>query len=293
MSRFAEFTTLMPIEEFSIGQFAHRVPAEVVAAWRDNGMGFLGDGFFRMVDPRRAAEQLDGVVGLPDGSTVLFVSALGDLILHVGGRFLVIKFRWGVIDVVPSGTTFGGLVELLGDPEAREVSFEWSPYAEAVERTGIPHLEELLGFVPLLGLGGAPVAANLQRMDFWEHISLIAQTVGLPQLRGFLRTPEAPVPPAMPVDRASLPGALDELAAVGEDLFRRLATNAGQQFEGGLNIVPFDDGVAVVRAVRGGGTIFVGADRAVLYQGSAVGFEEGVRAFRAGTRTPLERFVRC
>ena len=26
----------------------------------------------------------------------------------------------------------------------------WAPYPEAVERTGIPHLEELLGFVPLL-----------------------------------------------------------------------------------------------------------------------------------------------
>lgn len=202
----------------------------------------------------------------------------------------MIKFRWGVIDVVPNGTMFEGLVQLLDDPVAREISFEWGPYVEAVERTGIPHLEELLGFVPLLGLGGAPVAANLQRMDFWEHIALIAQTVGLPQLRGFLRIPKVAVPPAVPVDRASLSGALDELAAVGEELFRRLAANAGQQLEGGLNIVPFDDGVAVVRAVRGGGTIFVGADRAVLYQGSAVGFEEGVRAFRAGARTSRDRF---
>jgi hypothetical protein len=108
---------------------------------------------------------------------------------------------------------FEGLVQLLDDPVAREVSFEWGPYVEAVEWTGIPHLEELLGFVPLLVLGGAPVAANLQRMDFWEHIALIAQTVGLPQLRGFLRIPEAAAPPAVPVDRSSLSGALDELAA--------------------------------------------------------------------------------
>lgn len=292
MVKFAGFTTLMPIEEYSIEQFAQQVPPEVLSAWRENGMGFFSDGYFRMVDPRRAAEQLEGVVGLPDGSTVLFASALGDLIVHAGGRFLVIKFRWGVIDVAPNGTTFEDIVALLEDPAARQVSFEWAPYPEAVERTGIPHLEELLGFVPLLGLGGAPVAANLQRMDFWEHIPLIAQTVGLPQLRGFLRTPdgERPVPSATAVERSSLSAELEELAGVGEGLFRNLAEKAGQSFEDELTFIPFDDGVAVVRAVRGGGTIFVGADRELLYQGSAVGFEDGVRAFRAGTRTALERF---
>lgn len=292
MTKFAGFTTLMPIEEHSIDQFVQQVPAEVVAAWRDNGMGFFADGYFRLVDPRRAAAQREGVVGLPDRSTVLFASALGDLIVHAVGRFLVIKFRWGVIDVAPNGTSFEDIVALLEDPAAREISFEWAPYPEAVERTGIPHLEELLGFVPLLGLGGAPVAANLQRMDLWEHIALIAQTVGLPQLRGFLRTPdgERPVPSATAVERSSLSAELDELAGVGEGLFRKLAENAGQALDNELRLVPFDDGLAVVRAVRGGGTIFVGADRELLYQGSAVGFEDGVRAFRAGTRTPLERF---
>lgn len=85
MTKFAGFTTLMPIEEHSIDQFVQQVPAEVVAAWRDNGMGFFAHGYFRLVDPRRAAAQREGVVGLPDRSTVRFTSALGDLIVHALG----------------------------------------------------------------------------------------------------------------------------------------------------------------------------------------------------------------
>jgi hypothetical protein len=292
MPTFAHFVPYAPIDEQTVARFAPTVPPEVVSAWREHGSGYVSDGYFRLVDPGRAAQSLEGTMNLPEGAAVLFTTALGDLVVHLGGRYLVVKFRWGVIDVTPPGTSFAELVRLMDDPAARDLSFEWSPYLEAARRTGVPALDEVLGFVPMLALGGPPVAENLRRMGLWEHLAIIAQMAGVPSVRGDLRTPETerPVPSPVPVDRSQLSPALEPLAARGEALFRQLATKAGQGLTDPMTLVPFDDGVAVVRAVRGGATIFVGPDQTVLYSSSAMSFEDGVRAFRAGRRTAPDRF---
>lgn len=101
---------------------------------------------------------------------------------------------------------------------------------------------------------------------------------------------EPPAPRPVVVERATLPAELETLAAFGEALFRRIAAATGRTPDEPLRVVPFDDGIAVMQPMRGGATIFVGADRTVLFQTSAVGFSKGVAAFRAGERTPLERF---
>ena len=85
MTRFRSFDPVAPIGETTIAEFEGRVPAEVAALWRSGGAGLVGDGFFRLVDPARAAALLDGVLALPEGSTVLFTTALGDLVAHVNG----------------------------------------------------------------------------------------------------------------------------------------------------------------------------------------------------------------
>lgn len=291
MPTFAQFTPVAPIEPATIEHYAAAVPPEVVAAWREHGSGYVGDGFFRFVDPARAEQMLAGV-GLPAGSVVLFTTALADVVVWAGSMVLVFKFRWGVFDVAQN-LTFPRLVELASDPMARDASWEWQPYPQKVATDGVPHFEQCYGFVPLLALGGAPSATNLQLSGLYEHIAVIAQLAGAPKLRGFLRVPDAngrPIPPAVPVDRAALPPAQQELAQVGEQLFRRIAEGAGQQLTEALNVIPVDDGVAVIRATRGGGTIFVAADRSALYQASSVTFDQGVGAFRAGQRTPIEKF---
>ena len=292
MPTFTHFMAHAPIDEQTVARFAPTVSAEVVSAWREHGSGYVSDGYFRFVDPGHAAQMLEGTMNLPEGSTVLFTTALGDLVVHLGGRYLVVKFRWGVIDVTPVGTGFPDLLRLMEDPAARDLSFEWSPYLEAGQRTGVPSMDEVLGFVPMLAMGGAPVAANLQRMGLWEHLAIIAQMAGVPTVRGDLRTPETdrPVPAPVPVERSQLSPTLEPLAARGESLFRQLAAKTGQGMTDPLTFVPVDDGVAVVRAVRGGGTIFVGPDQTVLYSGSSLSFDDGVRAFRSGMRTAPEKF---
>lgn len=80
------------------------------------------------------------------------------------------------------------------------------------------------------------------------------------------------------------------LADVGTTLFRSHAAKSGQTLDDLLTVVPFDGGVAVVRAVRGGGKIFVAGDGSVMYRGSSYTFERAVEEFRAGERTPVESF---
>ncbi len=80
------------------------------------------------------------------------------------------------------------------------------------------------------------------------------------------------------------------LARHGRSLFHSLAAKSGRTLDDPLNVIPFDGGVAVVRAVRGGGKIFVAEDGSVMYRGSSYTFERALEEFRAGERTPLESF---
>nr|WSW67090.1 hypothetical protein OG461_13260 [Streptomyces sp. NBC_00995] len=77
-----------------------------------------------------------------------------------------------------------------------------------------------------------------------------------------------------------------QLIEFGEALYRRIAPDAAL----GHVLLPDDDAVAVVHRVRGGGTILVAADRSVLFAGSAHDLGVALTGFRAGARTPVERF---
>ncbi|MEV1131388.1 T6SS immunity protein Tdi1 domain-containing protein [Agromyces sp. NPDC049794] len=281
MTTFRSFDLVAPIAEETIAQYAAQVPAEVVELWRAQGAGFVGDDrYFRVVDPARAAQMLQGVFGLPDGSTVLFTTALGDLVVHANGLYLVVKSRWGAIDVI-EGATFDELIALIDDPAQRDIAWEWQPYPAARDRDGAPDFEQCFGYVPLLALGGSPDASHLQLSGLYEHLALIAQLAGQPEVRRHL--------PVAPADRT--PGGaagvdLDRLVEVGRELFAKLTDDPT------LNIIELPDalGVCLVHAVRGGGKVYVAPDETVLFVGSAVDFDAGLGAFRDGVRTPLEKF---
>lgn len=77
-----------------------------------------------------------------------------------------------------------------------------------------------------------------------------------------------------------------ELIEFGEALYRRVSPDAAL----GHVLLPEDDAVAVVHRVRGGGTVLVGADRSVLFSPSARDIGVALTEFRAGVRTPVDRF---
>ncbi|MER5274725.1 hypothetical protein ABT025_03080 [Streptomyces sp. NPDC002809] len=77
------------------------------------------------------------------------------------------------------------------------------------------------------------------------------------------------------------------LLEFGEALYGHISPGADL----GHVLLPEDDAVAVVHRVRGGGTILVAADRSVLFSGSARDLSAALTDFRAGVRTPVERFA--
>ncbi|MGI9821833.1 T6SS immunity protein Tdi1 domain-containing protein [Agromyces sp. Marseille-Q5079] len=278
MTSFRTFDPVAPISDETIERYRAQVPPEVAELWRSQGAGFVGtDGFFRVVDPARAAEMLADVLSVPDGATVLFTTALADVIAYANGLYLVFKPRFGALDVIQD-TSFDELVAHLEDPAQRDEAWEWEPYPAARDREGIPGIEECYGFVPLLAIGGRADAEHLQRGGLYEHLAVIAQLAGQPEVRRVIE-----FAPAAPSDAAA---DQDRLVSVGLALFAKLtdATN--------LTVIHLPDGlgVCIVHAVRGGGKIYVAPDESALFVGSSVDYEAGLGAFRDGVRTPLEKF---
>ncbi|WP_159100263.1 T6SS immunity protein Tdi1 domain-containing protein [Streptomyces lunaelactis] len=280
MTTFRTFDPVAPISEETITQFAGQVPDGVVELWRAQGAGFVGDdGYFRVVDPARAASMFKGVLSLPEGSTVLFTTALADAVVSVNGLYLVVKSRFGAIDIVER-RSFDEIVGLIEDPAQRDVGWEWQPYPAARDRDGVPGLEQCFGYVPLLALGGSSNLDHLQLGGLYEHLAVIAQLAGQPQVRRLL-------PVAAAADGATaVTGGTDRLVEVGRNLFAMFTTDPV------VNIVelPGGLGVCLVHAVRGGGKIYVAPDESALFVGPAVDFDAGLGAFRDGVRTPIEKF---
>ncbi|WP_406454228.1 hypothetical protein OG782_24135 [Streptomyces sp. NBC_00876] len=93
----------------------------------------------------------------------------------------------------------------------------------------------------------------------------------------------SPLPPTPPVPTPEQRLLLE----FGEELSRRIAPHARIAHV----LLPEDDAVAVVQQGRGGGSILVAADRSVYFFGSALGISAALPEFRAGARTPVERFA--
>lgn len=72
----------------------------------------------------------------------------------------------------------------------------------------------------------------------------------------------------------------------GAELFHRIAPGVVLSHRP----LPEDDAVVVVHPVRGGGSIYVAPDESVLFMASAVPPHRALEMFRAGRRTPVERF---
>ena len=79
------------------------------------------------------------------------------------------------------------------------------------------------------------------------------------------------------------------LTAWGVELFRRISPDEDLALT--FHLLPDDDAVLVVHAVRGGGSIYVAADETVLFAASALSPDKALEAFRSGTRTSVDKFV--
>lgn len=185
---FDSFQQVAPIPEATIQHYADQVPEAIVQAWRDHGAGFLNDGYFRLVDPARADQMLGPARPLPADTTIVFTTALADLIGYRNGMFLVAKTRLGEIHA--TSEPFERLTTLLTDhPGDRDAIWDWQPYPAAREQHGTPGFEECLMHIPLLGLGGRGNPEAMQTGSLWLHNALMLQLTGPPRFTHMLPLP--------------------------------------------------------------------------------------------------------
>lgn len=185
MTEIEHFQAWGPIPEESIQQFEAVAPEGLLELWREKGRGAIGElGFIRLVDPARAANMVRGIVSLPEGSVVVGVTALADLLVVLpGNTWAAIKYRWKVIDPLPPGVTLDAYLDAVEDPGMLQDFFQWDVYPQAVERLGIPGEDRCFGYVPLLALGGRMAPESLEEMGLWEHMMLNVQLAGPPTPR--------------------------------------------------------------------------------------------------------------
>lgn len=185
---FPDFLPVAPIPADTITAYQQRVPAEVSAAWEQHGAGFLGDGYFRFVDPARADAMMGTVRPVPDDAVVLFATAMADLVVWWQDMYLVVKTRLGEIHA--ASIPFEALVTLMGsDPEARAVAWDWEPYPQAVQRLGVPAFEQCLMHVPILAMGGRGDPATMDLGSLWVHLDLMLRMAGPPTFTHMLPLP--------------------------------------------------------------------------------------------------------
>ncbi len=187
-------------------------------------------------------------------------------------RYLTYVLGGSVRDVLGLPTIVTGFLS----EGAPEVSITHAPRVTVLESIAEPGRR-----VQLFG-------AEVDNGEMLSHV----MTFSLEELRASFAAPDG-MPLFAFVRRDAPPAStpqIEALSEVGRGLFHSLAAKSGQTLDDPLNVVPFDGGVAVVRAVRGGGKIFVAEDGSVMYRGSAYTFERALEEFRAGERTPLESF---
>jgi len=191
---FAQFHPIGPIPPTTFARYEQLVPPAVADSWRQYGAGFVDDGYFRQVDPARAAAMVGNVNPVLYNSVILFTTAMADLIVYWDDFFLVIKLRLG--EIHPTKITFDKLVQLMQDvptdeygPGYRDAIWDQQPYPAVRSRLGVPAFEDCFMHVPLLKMGGRGDPAQMQIGSVWTHIALMYQLTGAPQISHNLPKP--------------------------------------------------------------------------------------------------------
>lgn len=191
---FSQFQPAGSVPESTLAQVEARVPPPVAQAWRQYGTGFVGDGYFRLVDPARAIAMLGAASPVPDDAVVVFTTAMADLVAWWHDYFLVVKSRLGEIHATQ--VPFERLVELMADVPGRDgmlgyrdAIWDQQPYPAARDRLGVPGFEDCFMHVPLLRMGGRGDAAAIQIGGVWPHVAMMTQLTGKPAFTHMLPTP--------------------------------------------------------------------------------------------------------
>lgn len=159
-----------------INKYREKVPSEVIEFWEEYGIGSFSSGYIKSINPGEYEDILTSGSNRFTDAIVLFVTALGDLIIWSDGYVRVLNFRYGVNDTIMAGFDF--FFEDIIDENFQKKYLKSDQYTQALEILGKPDYAEGYGYFPLLGAGGTEDVNRLQKVLIKEHILTIISLVG-------------------------------------------------------------------------------------------------------------------
>lgn len=172
------------VDDTFIAQYAGIAPESLITLWKEAGLGMFCDGLFRIINPEEFQFFADEYNSDSFNKTVLpfMVTAFGDTFIYVdntiiGNYVMYINMRYGTEKILSNNI---GLLlnKFVFNKSILETLFKIERYAEIKDKVGLPQLDECLGYVPALALGGTETDDNIQILKTVPYIEIIAQSIG-------------------------------------------------------------------------------------------------------------------
>ena len=171
------FAPVAPLSERTTATLLPRLPPPVQDLLA-RGVGYIGDGLLRTVDPASIARI---VVDLADPihashSFPILTTAFGDVVTEWRSRLYLINARLGRYLGLGRVHHLGRVIAHLAAPAERHVFLGELPWAQAVHALGMPGVEECFAYVPPLSVLPRPGGdlTGLVRMDLVTHLRFLA-----------------------------------------------------------------------------------------------------------------------
>lgn len=160
-----------------ISMYRDKLPEQVIAIWKEYGLGSFMNGFIKTVDPDTFQNLFQRVYFNGLRLIPVFVTAMGDMIIWEDNAYLtILKLRHGTFAVIGKGCSY--FLDDLTDEDYVSEFLKPRDYYIALRTQGHVKYDECFGYVPLLCLGGAENAKNLKKAKLLEHMELILAVSG-------------------------------------------------------------------------------------------------------------------
>jgi hypothetical protein len=153
------------------------LPEEILQIWDELGFGSFLNGYLKIVNPNNFRGTLKkGFELYDDKSSVLFATAMGDLLVLHNDFLYFLDFRHGNFEVIAKNMKF--FFQDIFDENYLAEELKWEHFLTAKEKLGDLAFDECFGYEPLLVAGGVEKVSNLRKVKLIEHINLITQFAG-------------------------------------------------------------------------------------------------------------------
>lgn len=182
----ADFVRLAPVTDYTRTTLGPHLPDEVQELF-EHGVGYIGDGMVRTVDPLTIA-QVTSRLSSPLHASHAFpilTTAFADIVTYWRSRLYLVNSRVGRYIGLGRSARLPLVIAELTDPATRDFLMGDAPWSLAVHTLGVPTPRECFGYVPPLAVhprrGGD--ITGLERVDLLTHLEFLADFYGPTQGR--------------------------------------------------------------------------------------------------------------